>query len=80
MHWCTSVQGFFKQHAIVCPTCRHVTNMVGRKIEDLATNNVVLRLLSLKTDHTRDSSDVPDLNKSTGTPPSSLVQRNLFFS
>lgn len=37
-----------------CPTCRNLTNMSGRQIEELSTNNIVLRLVGIATDRARE--------------------------
>lgn len=37
-----------------CPTCRNLTNMSGRQIEGLATNNIVLRLVNIATHRARE--------------------------
>lgn len=35
--------------AVTCPTCRHPTDLSGKNIEELATNNLALRLLAIET-------------------------------
>ena len=48
------LKGFSKANFIPCPTCRNSTNMTGRPIEELATNNIVLRLVTIATDRARE--------------------------
>ncbi|XP_046637047.1 E3 ubiquitin-protein ligase TRIM32-like [Daphnia pulicaria] len=54
-YFCVScIQGFSNVNSVLCPTCRRLTNMKGRKIEELATNNVVLRLVTIETNRARE--------------------------
>ncbi|XP_046636653.1 uncharacterized protein LOC124315198 isoform X1 [Daphnia pulicaria] len=48
------IKGFSKTNNVHCPTCRSSTNMSGRQIEDLATNNIVIRLVTIATDRARE--------------------------
>ncbi|KZS12694.1 Uncharacterized protein APZ42_022876 [Daphnia magna] len=42
----TCIQAFSKNDSISCPTCRNLTNMTGRQLEGLATNNIVLHMMT----------------------------------
>ncbi|EFX71433.1 hypothetical protein DAPPUDRAFT_327055 [Daphnia pulex] len=54
-YFCVScIQGFSNVYSVPCPTCRRLTNIEGRKIEELSTNNVVLRLVTIETNRARE--------------------------
>ncbi len=75
-----SSKGFSKGNSIPCPTCRHVTNMTGREIEDLSTNNIVLRLVTIALDRAREVAEREKKKKDKASPKvNQYNQFSLFF-
>ncbi len=60
---CLNEKNFSKPGFVSCPTCRNSTNLTSRKIEQLMTNNIVLRLVAISKDRARERYELDIVEK-----------------